>query len=608
MLIVYLIFIFVQDPFLGAAAIVFYPIQAWVIPKLQRRVVELQHARIANIRGLSDDIGEAVANLRDVHANAAAPWRLATLTDALHRNYVIRFDIYKRKFLIKMLNNFINQMTPFMFYSIGGYLVIVGRLDLGALVAVLAAYKDLAGPWKELLDYYQLQADMRVRYGTIVEKFGAMELEPRRRLFPEGDEAPLTGVLEFKNASAQAMGGAGALNGANVKIEPGARLSVLGSDACGRDTFLQLAAGLVDPDSGSVSMGGRDLSTVSESTVSNALAFIDGAPAVFSGSLRDNMRYGLLRPPEMDEEGADADQRERLDEARRTDNLALGSDLDWTGYRLSGVDGPDAFDARLLELCDAFGLQSELRGSGLNAQIDPDERPQLAEAITQARRRLVEREGALEEISDVVEFWDRRRFNENATIAENVLFGMPRDRSVALINIPKLPEVEKVLAGTEAALALSNIGLAVVNAMIELLRSVSADSRLMKDMNLIKLEDLPVYERIAKRASERGLSGLRASERARLAGVAFGLNPARHRLGVMKEEWREAVLTAREMMEPVRAAGDVLVAFDSDKFIPGLSLRDNLLVGKPRLNRRERWEHRVGRVRPGTASIRGRGG
>ena len=244
----------------------------------------------------------------------------------------------------------------------------------------------------------------------------------------------------------------------------------------------------------------------------------------------------------------------------------------------------------MLELCDAFGLQSELRGSGLNAQIDPDERPQLAEAITQARRRLVEREGALEEISDVVEFWDRRRFNENATIAENVLFGMPRDRSVALINLPKLPEVEKVLAGTEAALALSNIGLAVVNAMIELLRSVSADSRLMKDMNLIKLEDLPVYERIAKRASERGLSGLRASERARLAGVAFGLNPARHRLGVMKEEWREAVLTAREMMEPVRAAGDVLVAFDSDKFIPGLSLRDNLLVGKPRLNRRERWD------------------
>ena len=40
-----------------------------------------------------------------------------------------------------------------------GYLVIEGDLSFGALVAVLAAYKDLSGPWKELLDFYQLQAD-----------------------------------------------------------------------------------------------------------------------------------------------------------------------------------------------------------------------------------------------------------------------------------------------------------------------------------------------------------------------------------------------------------------------------------------------------------------
>src|SRR3546814_7980036 len=74
---------------------------------------------------------------------------------------LIRFEIYQRKFFIKFLNNFINQLTPFFFYAIGGYLVIRGNLSFGALIAVLAAYKDLAGPWKELLDYYQMKEEDR---------------------------------------------------------------------------------------------------------------------------------------------------------------------------------------------------------------------------------------------------------------------------------------------------------------------------------------------------------------------------------------------------------------------------------------------------------------
>ena len=39
-------------------------------------------------------------------------------------------------------------MTPFFFFSVGGILVIEGNLTFGALVAALAAYKDLSAPWK----------------------------------------------------------------------------------------------------------------------------------------------------------------------------------------------------------------------------------------------------------------------------------------------------------------------------------------------------------------------------------------------------------------------------------------------------------------------------
>ncbi len=58
-------------------------------------------------------------------------------------------------------------MTPFFFYTIGGYLVIKGDLTLGALIAVLTAYKDMGAPLKELFRYYQAQADAHVRYAEI---------------------------------------------------------------------------------------------------------------------------------------------------------------------------------------------------------------------------------------------------------------------------------------------------------------------------------------------------------------------------------------------------------------------------------------------------------
>ena len=63
------------------------------------------------------------------------------------------------------------QVTPFFFYSIGGYLVIQQELTLGALVAALAAYKDLSAPWKELLNYYQIMEDARIKYDLLIETF-----------------------------------------------------------------------------------------------------------------------------------------------------------------------------------------------------------------------------------------------------------------------------------------------------------------------------------------------------------------------------------------------------------------------------------------------------
>jgi putative ABC transport system ATP-binding protein len=118
-----LMFMFIQDPILGLAAISLYPIQGYIIPKLQRKVNQLGKERVKAVRVLSDRIGENISGVETIHANDGARYALAWFGYRLSRIYDIRFDIYQRKFFIKFLNNFLSQLTPFFFYAIGGYLV-----------------------------------------------------------------------------------------------------------------------------------------------------------------------------------------------------------------------------------------------------------------------------------------------------------------------------------------------------------------------------------------------------------------------------------------------------------------------------------------------------
>jgi len=147
---------FVQDPVLGAADAAFYPLEGYLIAKLQRIIRRLGRERVQKMRRLSGRIGETIAARREIRANHDAPYQLADIANRLGEIDGVGFEIYNLKvvYLLKLLNNFIGNLTPF-FYAIGGYLVINGELTIDALTAVIAALKELSSPWKELLDSYQ---------------------------------------------------------------------------------------------------------------------------------------------------------------------------------------------------------------------------------------------------------------------------------------------------------------------------------------------------------------------------------------------------------------------------------------------------------------------
>ena len=200
-LITLLIFIMMQDPVLGVAAIALFPVQGVLIPILQKRVNALAKERVQNVRRLSDHLGESIAGITEIHANDSGHYQRARFAQRLGIIYEIRYKIFIRKFLIKFINNFLAQFTPFLFYAAGGYLAIQGELSVGALIAVISAHKDMNAPWKELLAFYQQREDARIKYEVVIEQFdprglldenlqSQQDVEP----FPAGTKVTFRGV------------------------------------------------------------------------------------------------------------------------------------------------------------------------------------------------------------------------------------------------------------------------------------------------------------------------------------------------------------------------------------------------------------------------------
>src|SRR5437667_12262076 len=102
-----------EDPLLCIGAIALYPIQGYIIPKLQAKVNQLQKRRVRTIRQVADRVQESAAGIVEIQANDTVKLQLTDFAHVMGVIYDIRFEIYRRKFFTKFLNHCIGESTPF---------------------------------------------------------------------------------------------------------------------------------------------------------------------------------------------------------------------------------------------------------------------------------------------------------------------------------------------------------------------------------------------------------------------------------------------------------------------------------------------------------------
>ena len=586
LLIVYVTFIFVQDWTLGLAAIALYPFQAWLIPKLQARIVRLNIERAANTRQLADTIGEAVTVMGDIHTNDTARWHLSQTAGRLYSNTVIRLALFRRKFTIKFINNFLNQLTPFFFYSAGGYLVIKGDLDFGSLVAVLAAYKDVAAPWKAVLNYVQRWADFSTRYVFVIENFSGDDIEKAERIYAEGTRAePLSGVLEFSGVDGGP--GTGGLSIPSIKIQPGKLVAVTGGLSGGREALLKMAAGLQGPASGRVTLGKTTLMDATLPQIGQSISYIGPDPGIVAQSMRTNLLYGLFRDaPDLSDAGA-AELADMLSEARLTGNTTANPEGDWVDYAQAGVKDTEELDAKLLDLIDKVGLSGELYSGALNMRLEPQLARRWNAPIMQARE-LVKNSDL--DYSDIVEDFDRELFNTNAAVLENVLYALPvksYDRSAEYYQDSSVRKVFDEIGATGEMISL---GWDIAQEFSELVEALEGDSSVLESFAGYSRSEIMAASELVIANAGKQKSNLRKDENDLLLSIALNFVPTRDRLDVLPDDRIERLLAFRAKALPIVSDNPEFVTFDADRISPARTVAGNILLGKRRHDRRSAWK------------------
>ena len=118
---------------------------------------------------------------------------------------------------------------------------------------------------------------------------------------PQVMPANIQGRIVFENVSFQYNGSSEAvLDGINLVAEPGQTVAILGATGAGKTTLVNLAPRFYDPVSGRVLIDGIDVRKVKQDSLLDQIAIVPQETILFSGSVRDNIRYG--KPDASEEE------------------------------------------------------------------------------------------------------------------------------------------------------------------------------------------------------------------------------------------------------------------------------------------------------------------
>lgn len=172
---------------------------------------------------------------------------------------------------------------------VGGVMALGGQIEWGVLVAFALWIQRFFEPIRNLtMQYSQLQRAM----ASGVRIFEVLDLKPEVTDAPDAVMMPpIRGEIRFEGVSFHYVPGLEVLEDINLAILPGENVALVGSTGAGKTTLVTLLHRFADVTAGRIAIDGHDIRQVTRRSLVNQMSMVLQEPFLFSGTIRENIRY-----------------------------------------------------------------------------------------------------------------------------------------------------------------------------------------------------------------------------------------------------------------------------------------------------------------------------
>jgi len=257
----------------------------------------------ASYSQLTEGLAETVEGARTVEALRLAARRMDRVNEDIAVSYAAeRYTLRLRNILLPVYDTSY-ALPPAAMLIIGGTFYLHGLVSLAAVTAATLYAAQLSTPVDQMLMWLnELQSSgaalarllgiARFRE-TAPVPVEARSAEPATATQPRRDVA----VRDVRYAY---QPGHDVLRGIDLTIRQGEWLAVVGPSGAGKSTLAKLLAGIYEPQTGSISIGGQQITGLTAAQRHGAVALVTQEHHVFRGTLRDNL--AVARPGAGDDE------------------------------------------------------------------------------------------------------------------------------------------------------------------------------------------------------------------------------------------------------------------------------------------------------------------
>jgi ABC-type multidrug transport system fused ATPase/permease subunit len=220
-------------------------------------------------------------------------------TEAVERaNFRQRADtVYATDLRLEKLQGAINPVVYvigagaiLLLLGLGGHLVIRSEMRMGELVSVFLYGMVLVGPVGSLASVY---GSTMAAMGSLRRLSDALDARPEVDIGKQ-EVLPVAGDIVYSQVDFTYPGREPLFSGLDLTIRAGETVALTGVNGAGKSTLVHLLLRLVEPQGGSVTIGGIDLREFRLQALRGQIGLVAQQVMLFNASVRDNIAYGRV--------------------------------------------------------------------------------------------------------------------------------------------------------------------------------------------------------------------------------------------------------------------------------------------------------------------------